>query len=321
MDASAVTARYLVTGGAGFIGSNLVEALLRRGEKVRVVDNLLTGREENLAGFAGKFEFIRGDLREARVARAAADGVEVVLHQAAVPSVPRSLREPLLAHGCGPAAFLNVLRAARDAGVRRVVFASSSSVYGAGPELPKVERLRPDPVSPYAVSKLACELYARLLGREWGVSTVCLRYFNVFGARQDPASRYAAVIPAFVTAMLAGRRPTVYGDGLQSRDFCHVENVVRANLLAAAADVPAGEVMNVACGRSITILDLVAELNRRLGASIEPVHAGPRPGEVRATLADVSKARRLIGYEPAVSFEEGLGRAVEWYRSRPAGSA
>lgn len=308
--------KYLVTGGAGFIGSNLVEALLRRRETVRVADNLVTGREENLAEFDGEFEFIHGDLRDAQVARTAVDGVKVVLHQAAVPSVPRSFKDPVLTHECGPTAFLNVLCAARDAGVRRVVFASSSSVYGASLDLPKVESMRPEPISPYAASKLACEGYARLLGKQWDVSTVCLRYFNVFGPRQDPASQYAAVIPAFVTAMLAGRQPTIYGDGLQSRDFCYVENVVRANLLAANEDIPPGEVVNIACGRSVTLLELVTEINRLLGTSIEPIYAKTRPGDVRATLADISKAHRLIGYEPAILFEEGLRKVVEWYRTR-----
>jgi nucleoside-diphosphate-sugar epimerase len=310
-------ALFLVTGGAGFIGSNLTRALVARGDRVRALDSLLTGRRENLADLPD-VELIEGDVRDPEGLRAAMAGVDAVFHQAALPSVPRSVRDPVASNESNVGGTLNVLLAARDLGVSRVVCASSSSVYGDTPTFPKVETMMPSPLSPYAVSKLAGEHYCAVFHRLWGVEAVALRYFNVFGPRQDPSSEYAAVIPLFITAMSRGERPLVHGDGTQSRDFTFVENVVRANLRAAEAPGAGGEVFNVACGRRYSLLDLVGLLNRILGTDLEPRFGEPRPGDVKHSLADISKARRLLGYDPTISFEEGLERTVAWRRTAEA---
>jgi nucleoside-diphosphate-sugar epimerase len=313
-------ARYLVTGGAGFIGSSLAHTLVVRGDEVRVFDSFLTGNDENLADLPD-VEVVRGDLRDLDALRLSMTGVERVLHQAAVPSVPRSLRDPILSNDSNITGTLNVLLAARDAGVPRVVFASSSSVYGDTPTLPKIETMPPSPLSPYAVTKLTGEYYCQIFHRQFGLETVALRYFNVFGPRQDPLSDYAAVIPLFISLMARGQRPTVNGDGLQSRDFTYIDNVVQANLRAAEAPNVGGEVFNVACGQRYTLLDLVSALNTILGTCIEPAFGPPRPGDVMHSLADIEKARRLLGYDPAVSFEEGLERTAAWGQSQAASTS
>jgi len=307
-------ARFLVTGGAGFIGSNLARALVARGDRVRVFDTFLTGRRENLADLPD-VEVVEGDVRDLDELRAAMRGVDRVLHQAAVPSVARSLKDPVASNEANVGGTLNVLIAARDAGVKRVVCASSSSVYGDTPTLPKVETMAPSPLSPYAVSKLSGEYYSSVFTRLFGVEAVSLRYFNVFGPRQDPSSDYAAVIPRFISIMARGERPLIHGDGTQSRDFTFIDNVVQANLKAAEAPNVGGEAFNVACGARYTLLDLVQSLNRIMRTSIEPSFGDPRPGDVQHSLADVDKARRLLGYEPTVTFEEGLERTVAWLRT------
>jgi UDP-glucose 4-epimerase len=305
---------YLVAGGAGFIGSNIVAELIQRGERVRVLDNFSTGRRENIAQLVDHIDLIEGDLRDLSTVRQATEGVDYVLHQGALPSVQRSIDAPLATHAANATGTLNVLIAARDSGLRRVIYASSSSIYGDSPTLPKREDMAPAPKSPYAVSKMAGELYCRAFHEVFGLETVCLRYFNVFGPRQDPTSQYSAVIPLFIMAMLRGEVPTIYGDGEQSRDFTYVANVVQANLLAAAAhrDV-VGRVFNVARGERYTLLDLIAALNAILGTNVEPVHASPRPGDVRHSLADISAARETLGYEPQVDFRDGLRRTVAWF--------
>ncbi|HEY3397737.1 MAG TPA: SDR family oxidoreductase [Armatimonadota bacterium] len=307
---------YLITGGAGFIGSNLAEELVRRGESVRVLDSFATGRRENLAELEGRLELVEADLRDPAAIAPAFAGVDYVLHLGAVPSVPRSVADPVTTTSANVNGTLNMLLAARDAGVRRVVFASSSSVYGSDPTLPKRETARPQPISPYAASKLAGEAYCAAFTHCYGLETVALRYFNVFGPRQDPHSQYAAVIPAFVTALLAGRRPVIFGDGEQSRDFSFVANVVHANLCAVRATGGAGAAFNIACGERCTLNELVTLLNECLGTDLEPEYAPARVGDARHSLADLTAAREVLGYEPQVSFLEGLRRTVEWYRSR-----
>ncbi len=308
-------ATYLVTGGAGFIGSHLVHALVERGEPVRVFDNFSTGRRENLEGLEGRIEVIEGDLRDPVALEKAVHGINYVLHQAALPSVTRSVEDPLASHAANATGTLNLLLAAKAANVKRVVYASSSSVYGDAPTLPKEEGMKPDPKSPYAASKLMGEYYCQIFYRIFGLETVSLRYFNVFGPRQDPSSPYAAVIPRFISAMLEGRSPVIFGDGLQSRDFTYVENVVEANLLALSAKGVAGEVINVACGKRYTLLTLVECLNRILGSRLVPRFEAPRPGDVRHSQASIEKAQSLLGYKPKVGFEEGLCRTVEWFQS------
>jgi nucleoside-diphosphate-sugar epimerase len=302
--------RALVTGGAGFIGSNLVRALLARGDEVRVLDNFSTGYRRNLETL--DVELVEGDLRSYERVATAVNGVEVVFHQGALPSVPRSIQDPLSSSAVNVEGTLNVLLAARDAGVRRVVFASSSSVYGDAPGMPRRESQPLAPLAPYAVSKLAAEQYCMVANRVFGLETVALRYFNVFGEYQDPLSGYAAVIPKFIRIMLDGERPTIFGDGETSRDFTHVENIVEANLAAAAAPAAVGRVMNVAIGSSHTLNELVQTLSRLLDTDLEPDYAPSRPGDVTESLADVSLARELIGYEPSVAFEEGLERTIAW---------
>ncbi len=304
-------AKYLVTGGAGFIGSNLVEEILKRGDNVRVLDNFLTGRKQNLAPFLNDVELIEGDMTHYHVALKAIEGVDFVLHQAALPSVPRSIADPITSNHVNVNGTINILYAAMEKKVSRVVYASSSSVYGDSPVSPKVETLTPAPKSPYAVSKLTGEYYCRVFSRVYGLETVSLRYFNVFGPRQDPGSPYSAVIPKFLRAMLRGERPTIYGDGSQSRDFTFVANNVSANLLACTAPNVAGDVFNIACGTNFTLLELVAALNRILGTNIEPILGNERAGDIKHSLADVNAAREKLGYTPQISFEEGLKKLVE----------
>jgi UDP-glucose 4-epimerase len=305
---------YLVTGGAGFIGSHIVQELVRRGERLRVLDNFSTGRRENIAPFLEHIELVEGDLRDLPTVRRAVEGVDYVLHQAALASVPRSVADPLASNSANVTGTLHLLVAARDAEVKRVVYASSSSAYGDSPTLPKQEDMPTAPKSPYAVSKLAGEHYCRAFTEVYGLETVSLRYFNVFGPRQDPASQYAAVVPLFITAMLQGEPPTVHGDGLQSRDFTYVANVVHANLLATTAPGVAGRVFNIACGQRYTLLDLIAILNEIMDAHVTPVHTDPRSGDVRHSLADVTAAQEALGYRADVDFGEGLRRTVGWYR-------
>lgn len=306
---------YLVTGGAGFIGSHLAEELVRRGARVRVVDNLITGRRENLADLP--VEFVQGDLADIDVARAAVAGIDFVLHQAAIPSVPRSVADPLTSHRANIEATLNVLVASREAGVKRVVYAASSSAYGDTPTLPKREDMPPNPLSPYALQKLVGEQYGQLFARLYGFDFVATRYFNVFGPRQDPSSPYSGVISLFITALAEGRAPTIYGDGEQSRDFTYVANVVDGVLRACHAPGVKGEVINVATSGRITLNELFATLRTLLGADVTPVYAEARAGDVRHSQADISKAARLLGYRPTVDFEEGLTRTVAWYRANP----
>jgi UDP-N-acetylglucosamine 4-epimerase len=307
---------YLVTGGAGFIGSHIVDELLRRAEKVRVLDNLATGKRENLAHCLHRIDFMEGDIRNLDTCRQACSGVDFVLHQAALGSVPRSLEDPLTSHEVNVTGTVKMLLAARDARVKRFVYAASSSTYGDHPGLPKVEDRIGNPLSPYAVTKYADELYARVFGRCYGMETVGLRYFNVFGPRQDPFSQYAAVIPLFVSALLRGKAPTIHGDGEQTRDFTFVTNAVEANLLAChASGVAVGEVFNVACHDQISLNRLYNRLQALLGTDIAAIHGPPRPGDVRHSLADIGKARRLLGYSGGIAFEEGLKRSIEWYRS------
>lgn len=311
--------RFLVTGGAGFIGSHIAEALVRRGDRVRVLDNLTTGSRGNLATVGDDIEFIEGDIADPEVVAEAVRGVEVVYHQAALASVPRSIERPLDTNLACVTGTVNVLDQARRAGVRRLVYAASSSCYGDQPFTTKRETDFPSPLSPYAAAKLAGEFYCQAFQHAYGLETVRIRYFNVFGPRQDPDSPYSAVIPLFITRMLAGEPPVVYGDGGQSRDFTYVENVVAGNLLAADAPGAAGRTINVANGRSTTLVRLIAELNRLLGTSLSPRHEPARAGDVRESLADITLARTLLGYEPRVDFEEGLRRSSEYYRQLVVG--
>jgi UDP-glucose 4-epimerase len=306
---------FLVTGGAGFIGSHIAQALAERGDRVRVLDNLSTGHRANLQGFLDRIELIEGDILDAATVARAVDGADAIFHHAALASVQWSVDRPLDSHAACATGTVNVLDAARRAGVRRVVFAGSSAAYGDRPTASKRESDLPAPISPYAAAKLSSELYCQAFTATYGLETVVLRYFNIFGPRQDPKSPYSAVIPLFITAMLAGRQPVVYGDGWQSRDFCFVGNVVRANLLAADAPNVAGRTFNVGNGRSTDLLTLLAALNRLLGTRIEPRHEPARLGDVRESQADITQARMCLGYEPAVDFEEGLSRSIAYYRS------
>jgi UDP-glucose 4-epimerase len=307
----------LVTGGAGFIGSHIVRRLLDRGDRVRVLDDLSTGNRTNLADIEADIELIVGDIRDLDTVKRAAAGVEGVFHLAARASVPRSVEHPREANDVNVTGTMNVLLAARDAGAHRVVYSASSSAYGDTPTLPKREDMTPQPLSPYAVSKLAAEHYCKAFAVCYGLQTVSLRYFNVFGPRQDPNSQYAAVIPAFVTHMVRGERPVIFGDGEQSRDFCFIENVVNANLLGFEAEKVSGEVVNIACGDRITLNEIVRLINTHLGTAIEPEYQPPRVGDVRHSLADVSAAQRVLGYQPKVMFAEGLERSIEWYKRNP----
>jgi len=308
---------YLVTGGAGFIGSHIVEALVARGETVRVIDNFATGSRANMASFADKITLYEVDIRNLESLRPAFEGVDYVIHQAAIPSVPRSVADPVLSHETCATGVLNVLIAARDAKVKRVVYAGSSSAYGDIEGQFKREDMPPLPLSPYAAAKLAGEYYLQAFYTVYGLETVTLRYFNVFGPRQDPFSPYSAVIPLFMDAMLKGKQPTIFGDGKQSRDFTYVDNVVLGNLLACQADSRvAGKVINVACGESITLLDLIDGINSLLGTNIAPIFADPRPGDVRHSCADISLARELLGYTPQVGLIEGMSRTLAWLKGQ-----
>ncbi len=309
--------KYLVTGGAGFIGSHLVEKLLSVGEQVRVVDNFLTGRRSNIEPFLDRIELIDADLAASGIAERAVDGVNYVLHQAALPSVPRSVADPLASHHHCVSSTVALLEACRKSKVKRFVQASSSSVYGDQGQMPKREDQIPSPRSPYAAAKLACEGYALAFSQLYGLSTVSLRYFNVFGPRQDPKSAYAAVVPAFVTALLSGKQPVVYGDGEQSRDFTFVTNVVEANILAATcSNSLGGEVVNVACGGSYSVLKLLELINEITSKEIEPRFAPSQPGDVRESLADITLAGKLFDYRPTVDFREGLRRTVQSFQSQ-----
>jgi UDP-glucose 4-epimerase len=304
----------LVTGGAGFIGSHIATALAKRGDRVRVLDNLSTGSLTNLRHLEGKVEFIQADLNDVAAVTRATDGVDCVFHDAALASVPRSVERPLDTNFACVTGTLNLLDIARRNGVRRLVYAGSSSAYGDQPTSSKRESDLPAPISPYGAAKLAAEYYCQAFTATYGFETVTIRYFNVFGPRQDPNSQYSAVIPLFITALLAGRKPTVYGDGQQSRDFTYIDNVVHGNLLAADAPGVAGRIFNVANGRQTSLLDLIATLNRLLGTNVEPNFAPPRAGDVRESLADISRARRDLKYEPQVDFEDGLRRSIEYYK-------
>ncbi|HUV30675.1 MAG TPA: SDR family oxidoreductase [Acidobacteriota bacterium] len=303
---------FLVTGGAGFIGSNIVTALVDRGEQVRVLDNFSSGRQKNLAHVADQVEIIEGDIRDFWIVSRAMAGVDYVLHQAALPSVPRSVRNPLTSNVVNIDGTLNVLEAARQAGVKKLVSASSSSVYGESEELPKHEGMAPQPLSPYAITKLAGELYCRVYWQLYRFPTVSLRYFNIFGPRQDPQGEYAAVVPKFITALAEGRPPTVFGDGDQSRDFTFVDNAVQANLLAATNDEIVGDVFNVACGARYTLNDLLDKLRAIMGVDIAATYDASRPGDIRHSYAAVDKFRKY-GYDPTVDFEQGLRRTVDFF--------
>jgi nucleoside-diphosphate-sugar epimerase len=307
-------ASYLVTGGAGFIGSHLVEELVRRGHTVRVADSLITGRRRNLDHVPG-VEFLEGDLADMPFASRAAAGVDYVLHQAAIPSVPRSVNDPVTSNRANIDASINVLVAARDAGVKRLVYAGSSSVYGDTLVLPKREDMPPNPLSPYALQKLVAEQYAQMFTRLYGFETVTTRYFNVFGPRQDPGSPYSGVISLFSSALLEGRQPTIYGNGEQTRDFTYVANVVDGVLRACEAPKAAGEVMNVACGTRISLNQLLTVMNRIVGTSLQAIYKDTRPGDVKDSQADITKAKTLLGYAPIVALEEGLRHTLAWCRS------
>ncbi len=305
--------KILVTGGAGFIGSNIVEELLKRNFSVRVLDNFSTGKKENLKDFVNDIEIIEGDIRSYHIVDKATRGIEVILHQAALPSVPRSVYDPITTNEVNVGGTLNILYAAKENKVRRVVFASSSSVYGDNPELPKHEGMIPNPLSPYAVSKLAGEKYCQVFSKLYGLETVIFRYFNVFGPRQDPDSQYSAVIPKFIKAMLNNERPIIYGDGTQSRDFTYVANVVEANILAATNPIDSGLVMNCACSGNISLNELVGELNKLLGKNLEPIYDKPRPGDIKHSYADISLISAKLNYLPLISFTKGLELTLTSY--------
>lgn len=310
--------RFLITGGAGFIGSNLVEELLKRGHRVAVFDNFSTGRRQNLTTFLKDIELIEGDLRDAAAVRKAVKGRDYILHQGALPSVSRSVQDPLATNDVNITGTLTLLLAARDEGVKRVVAASSSSVYGDTPTLPKVETMPVMPMSPYAVSKLATEKYCAACFKVYGLETVALRYFNVFGPRQDPTSQYSAVIPRFITAILKGQKPVIYGDGLQSRDFTYVANTVEANIRSCYAEGVPGEFFNVACGERFTLLDLLHAVGEILGKPAEATHEPGRAGDVRHSLADITKIQKAMNYIPGVTFREGLERTVAFFTQETA---
>ena len=306
----------LVTGGAGFIGSHIAAALVGQGARVRIIDDLSTGHRENIGEIGGEVDFVQASLCDGKKLVSALENVELVFHEAAIPSVPRSVEKPVETHEASVNATFSLLLAARERRVRRVIYAASSSAYGDQPQSPKREDMRPDPLSPYAVAKLVGEYYCQVFNRVYGLETVSLRYFNVFGPRQDPSSQYAGVISRFISALLNGERPVIYGDGEQSRDFTYVSNVVDANLLAAESVAAIGRVINIASGRSVTInhvLELLKELTRRMDVKAE--HVPPRTGDVRDSLADLTVARSLLGYNPSVSLEDGMLRTLDWWKS------
>lgn len=306
---------FLVTGGAGFIGSNIVKALLANNDTVRVMDNLATGRRENIEPFLDKIDFQQTDLNNLDDCRKAVDGVDYILHQGAIPSVPRSVDDPIKTNNANINGTLNLLIAARDAKVKRLVYAASSSAYGDSPVMPKVETMETRPKSPYAIQKLVGEMYCQNFSKLYGLETVCLRYFNVFGPNQDPNSVYSAVIPLFIKAILQDKSPTIFGDGLTSRDFTYVENNVQANILAAVSAHPvSGEVINIACGYEVSLNQLAEKINQQLGKNIKVNYAPERVGDVKHSLADIGKAEKLLGYKPLVSFDQGLSKTIEYYR-------
>lgn len=307
---------FLITGGAGFIGSSIARALLSRGDRVRIFDNLSSGKRSNVDDIAGQIEFIEASVLDRQALVTAMAGVDTVYHEAAIPSVPRSVAEPVPSHEANATGTLNVLEAARAAKVRRVVYAGSSSAYGETPTLPKIETMPCSVLSPYAASKLAGEQYCQVWSNCYGLQTVVLRYFNVFGPRQDPQSQYAAVVPKFVTAALRNESPVIYGDGQQSRDFCFIDNVIEANLKAADAPDVSGQVFNIACGEATTLLQVVESVGQILGKPLVARHEAPRAGDIKHSLADIQKAKTLLGYTASVSFQEGLRRTVQWYRGQ-----
>jgi UDP-N-acetylglucosamine 4-epimerase len=304
---------YAVTGGAGFIGSHIVEELLRRNETVKIIDNFSTGKRENIERFHNA-EMIETDISKSPNLAQILKGVDYVIHQAAIPSVPKSIIDPVGSHQANVNGTLQLLIAARDAGVKRLVYASSSSLYGDSPTLPKHEGMIPNPLSPYGAQKLFAEMYCQVFTKAYGLGTVSLRYFNVFGPRQDATSQYSGVLALFIPAVLEGRRPTIYGDGEQSRDFTYVKNVVEANLLACKASGVAGQVFNVACGDRITVNSMLQQINQITGKDIAPMYGDSRPGDIKHSQADITRARNLLGYQPKISFEEGLRHTIEWYR-------
>jgi UDP-glucose 4-epimerase len=306
---------YVVTGGAGFIGSHIAEELLRRKETVRLIDNFSTGKRENIASFENQVDVHSADLAESPGLGQIVEGADYVIHQAAIPSVPKSMLDPLASHRANVDGTLRLLLACRDAGVKRVVYASSSSLYGDSPTLPKHEEMAPNPLSPYGAQKLFAEMYCQVFTRAYKLETVSLRYFNVFGPRQDASSQYSGVLAKFIPAVLQGRRPVIYGDGLQSRDFTYVQNVVEANLLACKAPGVAGEVFNVACGDRITVNSMLQQINEITGRNLAPIHESPRAGDIKHSQADIRKAAEKLGFKPVVGFREGLDRTVEWYRT------
>ena len=316
-------ATYLITGVAGFIGSSIARALLERGDRVRGIDDISTGRRENIADIASRIDFREASIMDERALNDACRGVDCIFHEAAIPSVPRSVDDPVNTSLVNMNGTLNVLMAARAAGVRRVVYAASSSAYGDTPTLPKHEKMAPDPISPYAVAKLASEYFLQSFWRCYKLETVALRYFNIFGPRQDPNSMYSAVFAKFTTAMLDGKSPTIYGDGEQSRDFTYIDNAVSANLLAASAPAEkvAGRMMNVATGRRVTLNEAYAELQKITGFRGKPKYEAPRAGDVKHSLADITVAKEALGYTVKVTFEEGLRRTVEWYRQQHTAAA
>jgi len=311
-----LTGIALVTGGAGFIGSHIASALLAEGARVRIIDDLSTGHRENIDEIGGDVDFIQGSVADEALLAKALEGVELVFHEAAIPSVPRSVKVPQQTHVASVNGTFSLLLAARDQKVRRVVYAASSSAYGDQPTLPKVEQMSPDPLSPYAVAKLVGEYYCRVFTRVYGLETVSLRYFNVFGPRQDPGSQYSGVVSRFISSLLSGERPVIYGDGEQSRDFTYIDNVVVANLKAAEASGASGKVINVANGQRITLNELLAELKDLTGKhDVEAEYLEPRVGDVRHSLADISMARELLAYESKVDLREGLQRTIDWWKS------
>ncbi len=305
---------YMVTGGAGFIGSHIVKQLVKQGEKVRVVDNLSTGNKDNLGSIIKEIEFIEADIRDKAAMEKSVEGADYVLHQAALRSVPRSVDDPFSTNEVNVSGTLNLLLVSAQAKVKRFVYASSSSVYGDSENLPKREEQKPSPVSPYAVSKLSGEYYCRVFTRLFGLETVSLRYFNVFGPRQDPQSKYAAVIPLFILSALEGKPLEVHGDGQQSRDFTYISNVVEANLLSARIPNVAGKVFNIACGEKYSLLEVVEAISKGLGVKLEKLHTAPRAGDVRHTLADISEAKKLLGYQPKTTFHEGMKKTIEYFK-------
>jgi len=305
--------KFLVTGGAGFVGSNIVKELLRLGHNVRVLDNFATGKRENLNEFEKDIELLEGDIRSYHVVRQAVNNVEVILHEAALPSVPRSINDPITTNEVNVMGTLNILDAAKDAGVRRIVYASSSSIYGDNPILPKKEDMLPNPLSPYAVSKLAGEKYCQVFAKLYGIETVVLRYFNVFGPKQDPNSQYSAVIPKFIKAINADKQPIIFGDGTQSRDFTYVANVVEGNILSATKEVEPGLVMNCATHSQITLNELVQQINENFGKIIKPIYSINRAGDILHSYADISLAKKHINYYPKVLFNEGLKNTIKYY--------